>query len=216
MSVSLRKAGAKCLVHCKMGVSRSASTVIAYAMKEYGWDLDKAFNFVKQKRAVTKPNPSFMKQLEEYQGILLARCDFVSSQQYTIHVFSIMVLMLFSPFASIANKGIINYGAHTLIVTYQIVQSQCVNPPLNLWLAPALKATTTTLPLLPYITSWAWLCCKHSLLNLKTLPDHSTDTPPSHTKTPTVCVTHQVRRGSHRWVNTIRYLILSPDLKQPR
>ncbi|KAM4566718.1 uncharacterized protein ssh2a isoform 2-T2 [Odontesthes bonariensis] len=67
-----RKAGAKCLVHCKMGVSRSASTVIAYAMKEYGWDLDTAFDYVKERRAVTKPNPSFMKQLEEYQGILLA------------------------------------------------------------------------------------------------------------------------------------------------
>lgn len=57
-----------------MGVSRSASTVIAYAMKEYGWDLDTAFDYVKERRAVTKPNPSFMKQLEEYQGILLARC----------------------------------------------------------------------------------------------------------------------------------------------
>ncbi|XP_054649763.1 protein phosphatase Slingshot homolog 2 isoform X2 [Dunckerocampus dactyliophorus] len=67
-----KKAGAKCLVHCKMGVSRSASTVIAYAMKEYGWTLDAAFEYVKERRAVTKPNPSFMKQLEEYQGILLA------------------------------------------------------------------------------------------------------------------------------------------------
>ncbi|KAJ8401652.1 hypothetical protein AAFF_G00376230 [Aldrovandia affinis] len=67
-----KKAGAKCLVHCKMGVSRSASTVIAYAMKEYGWDLEQAFRYVKQRRAVTKPNPSFMRQLEEYQGILLA------------------------------------------------------------------------------------------------------------------------------------------------
>ncbi|XP_019741412.1 protein phosphatase Slingshot homolog 2 isoform X2 [Hippocampus comes] len=67
-----KKAGAKCLVHCKMGVSRSASTVIAYAMKEYGWSLDAAFEYVKERRAVTKPNPSFMKQLEEYQGILLA------------------------------------------------------------------------------------------------------------------------------------------------
>ncbi|KPP74979.1 protein phosphatase Slingshot2-like [Scleropages formosus] len=66
------KAGAKCLVHCKMGVSRSASTVIAYAMKEYGWDLDRAFDHVKERRAVAKPNPSFMRQLEEYQGILLA------------------------------------------------------------------------------------------------------------------------------------------------
>ncbi|TRY72841.1 hypothetical protein DNTS_016462, partial [Danionella cerebrum] len=67
-----KKAGAKCLVHCKMGVSRSASTVIAYAMKEYGWDLEQAFEYVKDRRAVTKPNPSFMRQLEEYQGILMA------------------------------------------------------------------------------------------------------------------------------------------------
>ncbi|XP_075958682.1 protein phosphatase Slingshot homolog 2b isoform X2 [Anarhichas minor] len=67
-----KKAGGKCLVHCKMGVSRSAATVIAYAMKEHGWDLNKAFDYVKERRAVTKPNPSFMRQLEEYQGILLA------------------------------------------------------------------------------------------------------------------------------------------------
>lgn len=70
---SHRKAGSKCLVHCKMGISRSAATVIAYAMKEYGWDLNKAFDYVKERRAVTKPNPSFMRQLEEYQGILVAR-----------------------------------------------------------------------------------------------------------------------------------------------
>ncbi|XP_069471349.1 protein phosphatase Slingshot homolog 2 isoform X2 [Ambystoma mexicanum] len=67
-----KKHGSKCLVHCKMGVSRSASTVIAYAMKEYGWNLDRAFDYVKERRHVTKPNPSFMRQLEEYQGILLA------------------------------------------------------------------------------------------------------------------------------------------------
>ncbi|XP_057677385.1 protein phosphatase Slingshot homolog 2-like [Corythoichthys intestinalis] len=67
-----KKNGSKCLVHCKMGISRSAATVIAYAMKEYGWDLRKAFDYVKARRTVTKPNPSFMRQLEEYQGILLA------------------------------------------------------------------------------------------------------------------------------------------------
>ncbi|XP_034746326.1 protein phosphatase Slingshot homolog 2b isoform X2 [Etheostoma cragini] len=67
-----KKAGSKCLVHCKMGISRSAATVIAYAMKEHGWDLKKALDYVKERRAVTKPNPSFMRQLEEYQGILLA------------------------------------------------------------------------------------------------------------------------------------------------
>lgn len=56
-----------------MGVSRSASTVIAYAMKEYGWSLEKAYNFVKEKRNITRPNPGFMRQLAEYEGILDAR-----------------------------------------------------------------------------------------------------------------------------------------------
>uniref|UniRef100_A0A3Q1EQE5 Protein phosphatase Slingshot homolog 1 n=1 Tax=Acanthochromis polyacanthus TaxID=80966 RepID=A0A3Q1EQE5_9TELE len=68
--VKAKKNHSKCLVHCKMGVSRSASTVIAYAMKEYGWTLEKAYNFVKQKRSITRPNPGFMRQLAEYEGIL--------------------------------------------------------------------------------------------------------------------------------------------------
>uniref|UniRef100_A0A8C8DI59 Protein phosphatase Slingshot homolog 1 n=1 Tax=Oryzias sinensis TaxID=183150 RepID=A0A8C8DI59_9TELE len=65
-----KKSNSKCLVHCRMGVSRSASTVIAYAMKEYGWSLEKAYNFVKQKRSIAQPNAGFMKQLAEYEGIL--------------------------------------------------------------------------------------------------------------------------------------------------
>lgn len=56
-----------------MGVSRSASTVIAYAMKDFGWSLEKAYNFVKQKRSITRPNAGFMRQLAEYEGILDAR-----------------------------------------------------------------------------------------------------------------------------------------------
>lgn len=68
-----RRNHSKCLVHCKMGVSRSASTVIAYAMKEFGWPLEKAYNYVKQKRSITRPNAGFMKQLSEYEGILDAR-----------------------------------------------------------------------------------------------------------------------------------------------
>ncbi|XP_030005693.1 protein phosphatase Slingshot homolog 1 isoform X2 [Sphaeramia orbicularis] len=68
--VKAKKNSSKCLVHCKMGVSRSASTVIAYAMKEYGWSLEKAYTFVKQKRSIAQPNAGFMRQLAEYEGIL--------------------------------------------------------------------------------------------------------------------------------------------------
>ncbi|XP_061148965.1 protein phosphatase Slingshot homolog 1 [Syngnathus typhle] len=68
--VKARKNSSKCLVHCKMGVSRSASTVMAYAMKEYGWPLEKAYNFVKQKRGIAQPNAGFMRQLADYQSLL--------------------------------------------------------------------------------------------------------------------------------------------------
>ncbi|CAH1122303.1 unnamed protein product [Ceutorhynchus assimilis] len=65
-----RNEGSKVLVHCKMGVSRSASVVIAYAMKAYNWDFDKALHHVKDKRSCIKPNTNFLTQLETYQGIL--------------------------------------------------------------------------------------------------------------------------------------------------
>ncbi|KAF2895756.1 hypothetical protein ILUMI_10416 [Ignelater luminosus] len=65
-----RKEGSKVLVHCKMGVSRSASVVIAYAMKAYNWDFKTAMQHVKEKRTCIKPNTSFVAQLETYQGIL--------------------------------------------------------------------------------------------------------------------------------------------------
>uniref|UniRef100_A0A1B0DCZ2 protein-serine/threonine phosphatase n=1 Tax=Phlebotomus papatasi TaxID=29031 RepID=A0A1B0DCZ2_PHLPP len=67
-----KKQGSKVLVHCKMGVSRSASVVIAYAMKAYNWDFDRALRHVKEKRTCIKPNKSFMAQLETYQGMLYA------------------------------------------------------------------------------------------------------------------------------------------------
>ncbi|XP_060602049.1 protein phosphatase Slingshot homolog 1-like isoform X2 [Ruditapes philippinarum] len=67
-----RRRGSKTLVHCKMGISRSASTVIAYLMKENKWSLSKAHDYTKSKRNIINPNPGFMKQLEMYEGILNA------------------------------------------------------------------------------------------------------------------------------------------------
>ncbi|KAJ8015747.1 hypothetical protein DPEC_G00029360 [Dallia pectoralis] len=64
--------GESVLVHCKMGVSRSASTVVAYAMKHERWPLDVALAFVKDRRPIVQPNDGFMKQLQTYSGILSA------------------------------------------------------------------------------------------------------------------------------------------------
>ncbi|KAG8434855.1 hypothetical protein GDO86_012991 [Hymenochirus boettgeri] len=73
---SARQQGTNVLVHCKMGVSRSASTVIAYAMKEYEWTLETAISHVKERRSIIQPNAGFLRQLQTYQGILGARCFF--------------------------------------------------------------------------------------------------------------------------------------------
>lgn len=67
-----KESNSSCLVHCKMGVSRSASIVVAYVMKEHMMSRDEALQFVKDKRSCIKPNKSFMSQLATYESILNA------------------------------------------------------------------------------------------------------------------------------------------------
>ncbi|EPY28410.1 dual-specificity protein phosphatase [Strigomonas culicis] len=50
-------------VHCMVGVSRSASAVIAYLMKKTGLPRDDILSFVRTSRPVVGPNPGFMAQL---------------------------------------------------------------------------------------------------------------------------------------------------------
>ena len=54
------------LVHCAAGMSRSASLVIFYLMKEKGWNYDQCFKYVKERRSVISPNDGFEKQLRDY------------------------------------------------------------------------------------------------------------------------------------------------------
>jgi protein-tyrosine phosphatase len=54
------------LVHCAMGVSRSASMVIAYLVREHQMSLAEALAYLKEKRSCIKPNRGFMKQLRLY------------------------------------------------------------------------------------------------------------------------------------------------------
>ncbi|KAJ8312496.1 hypothetical protein KUTeg_009869 [Tegillarca granosa] len=65
----------KVLVHCKMGISRSASTVIAFCMKEYDMSRQEAYDYVKELRSCIMPNSAFWHQLETYEGILKARSE---------------------------------------------------------------------------------------------------------------------------------------------
>ena len=66
------RSGGVCLVHCKMGISRSASTVISFAMKHFSWSLEYAMTYTKERRKIINPNPAFRQQLVTYEGILFA------------------------------------------------------------------------------------------------------------------------------------------------
>ncbi|ELP91615.1 dual specificity protein phosphatase, putative [Entamoeba invadens IP1] len=59
--------GKKVLVHCEVGMSRSASVVLAYLMKHNTWNFKTAFLYIKQKRPIVFPNPGFIIQLYQYQ-----------------------------------------------------------------------------------------------------------------------------------------------------
>ncbi|KAF9218004.1 hypothetical protein BGZ59_003786 [Podila verticillata] len=67
--------GGKVLIHCQLGVSRSASLVIAYVMRAQGMGLSEAYDFVKQLSAVISPNMTLMYQLAEFEKSLKGNKD---------------------------------------------------------------------------------------------------------------------------------------------
>jgi len=56
----------KILVHCVMGISRSATVVCAYLIAEKGMNAPAAINFVRERRPIICPNVGFQRQLGEY------------------------------------------------------------------------------------------------------------------------------------------------------
>ncbi|CAL8083383.1 unnamed protein product [Calicophoron daubneyi] len=56
------------LVHCTMGVSRSAAIVIAYLMRKHSLSYDKALEFVTKRRLVY-PNVGFVNQLKLFESM---------------------------------------------------------------------------------------------------------------------------------------------------
>jgi hypothetical protein len=59
--------GTSVFVHCVAGVSRSASIVIAYMMRELHLCYDDAFSQLHACRPIIDPNQGFRKQLKEYE-----------------------------------------------------------------------------------------------------------------------------------------------------
>mmetsp|Transcript_8508 Transcript_8508/g.35502 ORF Transcript_8508/g.35502 Transcript_8508/m.35502 type:complete len:379 (+) Transcript_8508:87-1223(+) len=58
--------GGAVLVHCMAGVSRSATLVTSYVMREKNWNPFEALDHVKNQRSRAKPRTTFREQLEAY------------------------------------------------------------------------------------------------------------------------------------------------------
>ncbi|KAK6178100.1 hypothetical protein SNE40_012929 [Patella caerulea] len=67
-----REKGGKILVHCKGGVSRSATICLAYLMFTRCVGLEDAFDYIKSRRESISPNANFMMQLYNYEKIVIS------------------------------------------------------------------------------------------------------------------------------------------------
>eukprot|EP00029_Vermamoeba_vermiformis_P007992 TRINITY_DN3616_c0_g1_i1.p1 TRINITY_DN3616_c0_g1~~TRINITY_DN3616_c0_g1_i1.p1 ORF type:complete len:576 (-),score=114.73 TRINITY_DN3616_c0_g1_i1:23-1750(-) len=65
--------GGKVLVHCQVGMSRSATLVIAYLMHAKKMKYMEAFAYTVERRNVVNPNPGFKKQLAAFEEMLRGR-----------------------------------------------------------------------------------------------------------------------------------------------
>ncbi|KAL5529279.1 TIF1 [Sanghuangporus baumii] len=72
ISDALHKRG-RVLVHCVQGMSRSASVVAAYLMATYGWSVQQAVQYVRDRCSTAQPNSGFLLQLQEYHDALRQR-----------------------------------------------------------------------------------------------------------------------------------------------
>ncbi|XP_078045145.1 dual specificity protein phosphatase MPK-4 isoform X2 [Augochlora pura] len=63
------ESNSRILVHCYLGISRSATLVIAYLMKKYKKSYCDAFEVVREKRPVIGPNRGFVAQLKLYEDM---------------------------------------------------------------------------------------------------------------------------------------------------
>lgn len=62
--------GGRVLVHCNLGVSRSATVTIAFLMHSNKWILRDAHDYLKDRRPIIRPNHGFVNQLSCFEELL--------------------------------------------------------------------------------------------------------------------------------------------------
>lgn len=69
-AVIKRNPNAKILIHCRAGISRSASIAIYALMRLYGLDYKHSLEMVRAARPIVNPNPWYEKQLRDVESML--------------------------------------------------------------------------------------------------------------------------------------------------
>lgn len=72
-----RRSNTRILIHCRVGVSRSATIVIAYLMAHYSMSLADAYLMVRARRlsVIIQPNLLFMYELLQWEQRLRGRIN---------------------------------------------------------------------------------------------------------------------------------------------
>ena len=81
IDTALNNEKSKVLIHCQMGVSRSATMLIAYLMHSQRWSLCDAYERVKQCRRRICPNYGFLTQLIDFEKQLFEGASSVDELQ---------------------------------------------------------------------------------------------------------------------------------------
>ena len=63
--------GGKVYVHCAAGISRSSASVISFVMWKLGLKFKEALELTRKKHSQTSPNSGFVRQLREFEVILV-------------------------------------------------------------------------------------------------------------------------------------------------
>jgi protein-tyrosine phosphatase len=70
------------LVYSYFGLSRCCSVCVAHLMKENGWTLRQAWNYLRQCRPAAKPSDGFLLQLMQYEGSLHGKLSMTMQDFY--------------------------------------------------------------------------------------------------------------------------------------
>ncbi|GBG61469.1 hypothetical protein CBR_g21813 [Chara braunii] len=68
-----RQEGARVLVHCMLGQTRSPAVVMAYLMRHKGWSLAESYKWVKERRPVIKVPEVIFRQLQEFETLMFGK-----------------------------------------------------------------------------------------------------------------------------------------------